>query len=140
MSFVNDEKYGLPRTFLGLQKGFLDLTIDGALGESGGESEEAVDVIQQIGPAQCGKGGIVGFEQVFIEGVHIASEGEGFSHSGISGQKKDSAPAFDIIESGHGFLEGFGIEDILSLEIFIKRKGLKPKPGEQIFHGRTSPL
>jgi len=42
MSLVDDEKYGLSRTFPGFQKALLDLTIDGALGESGRKAEETV--------------------------------------------------------------------------------------------------
>jgi hypothetical protein len=97
-------------------------------------------VVQQIRPAQGGEGGIVRFEKILIEGVHVAPEGEGFSHAGISGQKQDTAPPFDIIEPSHGFLEGFRLEDILSLEILIKRKPFETKPSQQVFHGRTSPL
>jgi len=130
MCFVNDHKYGLSRTFLGFQKGLLDLTIDGALREPWGKPQETVKVIQQIGATESGKRGIVGFEQVLIEGVYVAPEGEGLSHSGISGQKQDAAPAFDIIETSHGFLEGLRLEDILSLEILIKRKPLEPKPSQ----------
>ncbi len=126
----------------------MDLAIDGALGEPWRQPEETVDVIQEIGPAQGGKGGVVGFEKVLIQGIDVAAEGEGFSHPGVSGQKQDAAPAFDIIEPGHGFLEGLRFEDILSLEILIKRKPFETKPGEQVFsarggsfgHGRTSPL
>jgi hypothetical protein len=140
MSLIDDQKDGLPRILFGLQKGPLDLTIDGALGEPGREAEEAIDVIQQIGATEGGKGGIVGFKKIFIEGIDVASEGEGLSHAGISGQKQDTAPALDIIKPSHGFLEGFGLEDILSLEILIKRKPFEPKPSKQVFHGTTSPL
>ena len=140
MSFVNDEKDGLSRTFFGFQESFLDLAIDGALGESGREPEEAIDVIQEIGAAQGREGCIVRFEKVLIQGVHVAPEGEGFPYPGVSGEKQDAAPAFDIIESGHGFLEGLRLEDILGLEVLIKRKTFETKPGEQVFHGRTSPL
>jgi hypothetical protein len=140
MGLVDDEKDSFSRTLLGFEKRFLDLAIDGAFGESGGQPKEAVDVIQKIGATQGGKGGIVGFEKILIQGVHIAPEGEGFAHPRVSGQKQDAAPAFDIIESGHGFLEGFRLEDILGLEIFIKREPFEAKPGEQVFHGRTSPL
>jgi hypothetical protein len=97
-------------------------------------------VIQEIGATQGGKGGIVGFEQVLIEGVHVAPQGEGFSHAGVSSEKQEAAPPFDIIEPSHGFLEGLRLEDILGLEIFIKRKPFETKPSEQVFHGRTSPL
>jgi hypothetical protein len=140
MGLVDDEKDGFPRTLLGFQKGFLDLAIDGALGESRGETEETVDMIQEIGSAQGGEGGIVGFEKVFIQGVYVVSQGEGFSYPGVSRKEQDTASAFDIIEPSHGFLEGFRLEDILGFEIFIKREPFEAKPGEQVFHGRTSPL
>ena len=42
MGLIDDEEDGFPRTFLGFQKRFLDLAIDGALGESGGETEETI--------------------------------------------------------------------------------------------------
>jgi hypothetical protein len=140
MSFVDDHEYGLSRTLFGLQKGLLDLTIDGALRDSGRKAEETVQVIQEICATQGGKRGIVGFEKILIKGIHVASQGEGFAHPGVSGQKQDAAPAFDIVKAGHGFLEGVGFEDILGLEILIKRKPFEAKPSKQVFHGRTSPL
>ena len=42
MGLIDDEEDGLSRTFSGFQKGFLDLTIDGALGEPRRETEDAV--------------------------------------------------------------------------------------------------
>jgi hypothetical protein len=140
MSLVDDQEDGLPRTLFGFQKGLLDLTIDGALGESGREAEETIDVIQQIGTTQGGKRGIVGFKKILIKGIDVASQGEGLSHPGVPGQKQDAAPAFDIIEPSHGFLEGLRLEDILGLEILIKRKPFEPKPSQQVLHGMTSPL
>ena len=95
---------------------------------------------EQIRAAQGREGSIVGFEKVLIEAIHVTPQGEGFSHSGISGQKQDAAPTLDIVEPGHGFLEGLRLEDILGLEIFIKRKRFETEPSEQVFHGRTSPL
>jgi hypothetical protein len=87
------------------------------------------------------RGGIVGFEKVLIQSIHVVPEGEGFSHLPPGrGQKQDAAPAFDIIGPSHGFLEGLGLEDILGLEVFIKRKPFETKPGKQVFHGMTSPL
>ena len=97
-------------------------------------------MIQQIRPAQGGKGGIVRFEQVLIEGIHVTPQGESLSHPRISGQKQDAAPAFDIVESCRGLFKGFGLQDILGLEVLIKRKSFQSKPGEEVFHGRTSPL
>jgi hypothetical protein len=97
-------------------------------------------VIEQIRATQGGKGGIVGFEKILIEAIDVAPEGEGLSHPGISGQKQDAAPAFDIVKPSHGFLEGLRLEDLLGLEILIKRKRFETKPTEQVFHGRTSPL
>jgi hypothetical protein len=140
MGFVDDHEYGLSRTLFGLQKGFLDLTIDGALGESRGQTKETVQVIQEICATQGGKRGIVGFKKILIKGIDVASQGEGLSHPGVPGQEQDAAPAFDIVKAGHGFLEGLGFEDILGLEILIKRKPFETKPSKQVFHGRTSPL
>jgi hypothetical protein len=140
MGLIDDQEDGFSRTLFGFQESLLDLTVDGAFGESRGETEETIYVIQQIRPTQGGKGGIVGFEKILIEGVHVAPQGEGLSHSGVSGEKQNASPAFDIIEPSHSFLEGFGLEDILGLEILIKRKRFEPKPSEEVFHGRTSPL
>ena len=42
MGLIDDEEDGLSRTLSGFQKGFLDLTIDGALGEPRRETEDAV--------------------------------------------------------------------------------------------------
>ena len=42
MGLVDDEEDGFSRTLLGFQKSLLDLTIDGALGESGGETKETI--------------------------------------------------------------------------------------------------
>jgi hypothetical protein len=140
MGLIDDEKDSLSRTLSGFQKRFLDLAIDGALGESGRQTEETIDVIQKIRPTQGRERCIVGFEKVLIQGVYVAPEGEGFTYPRVSGQKQDAAPPFDIIEPSHGFLEGFGLEDILGLEIFIKREPFETKPSEQVFHGRTSPL
>jgi hypothetical protein len=140
MGFIDDEKDGFSRTLLGFQKYLLDLTVDSALGEPGGETEETIQVIQQIRATQGGKGGIVGFEEILIEGVDVAPQGEGLSHPGVSSQKQDATPALDIIEPSHGFLEGFRFEDILGLEILIKRESFETKPSKQVFHGRTSPL
>jgi hypothetical protein len=42
MGFIDDEKDRFPRTLPEFQKGLLDLTIDGALGESGRETEETI--------------------------------------------------------------------------------------------------
>jgi hypothetical protein len=140
VGLIDDEKDGFPRALLGFQKGLLDLAIDGALGEPRGEAEEAIDVIQQVGTTQSGKGSIVGFEKILIQGVYVAPQGESLSHPGVSGEKQDAAAPFDIIEPSHGFLEGLRFEDILGLEVLIKRESFETKPSEQVFHGRTSPL
>jgi len=42
MGLIDDEKDGFSRTLPGFQKGLLDLTIDGALGESRGKTEQTV--------------------------------------------------------------------------------------------------
>jgi len=97
-------------------------------------------MIEQIRATQSGKRGIVGFEKILIEGVYVTPQGEGLSHPGISGEKQDAAAPFDIIEPSYGFLEGLRFEDILGLEVLIKRESFETKPSEQVFHGRTSPL
>jgi hypothetical protein len=42
MGLIDDEEDGFPRPLPGFQKGLLDLTIDGTLGEPRRETEEAV--------------------------------------------------------------------------------------------------
>ena len=46
MGLIDDQEYGLSRTLPEFQKALLDLTIDGALGEPRGETEETIKVIQ----------------------------------------------------------------------------------------------
>jgi hypothetical protein len=42
MGLIDNQKDGLSRTLLGFQKTLLDLTIDGALGEPRGKTEETI--------------------------------------------------------------------------------------------------
>ena len=129
MGFIDDKEDGFSHLLFGFQDGLLDLGVDGALGHSVGETEEPVDVIEEIGPAQGGQWGVVGGEKVFIEAVHIASQSEGFSHPGISGEKEDSSPALDIIEPCHGLIKGLGIQGILRFDVFVKRESFQAEPG-----------
>jgi hypothetical protein len=71
MGLIDNQKDGLSRTFPGFQESLLDLTVNGALGEPRGKTEETIKVIQQIRPAQGGKRRIVGFEKIFIEAVRV---------------------------------------------------------------------
>jgi hypothetical protein len=134
MGLIDDEEDGFPELLFGFQKGLLDLGVDGALGKPLRESEEAVDVIEEIGPAQGSQGGVVGSEKIFIESVHIASQGEGFTHAGISGEKQDTAPAFDIIEPSQGLIEGLGVQGIGGFDVFVERETFQAEPGREIFH------
>jgi len=113
----------------GFQEGLLDLAVDSTLGHSVGKPEEAVDVIEEIGPAQGGQGCIVGSEEIFVEAVHITSQGECFSHPGISGEKEDASAALDIIEPCQGLIKGLGIQGIEGFDVFVKREPFKTEPG-----------
>ncbi len=84
MGLIDDEDYGFSHLLFGFEQGLLDLAVDGAFGQSVRESEEPVEVIEEIGPAQGGQGGIMGGEEIFIQAVDETSQGEGFSHPGIA--------------------------------------------------------
>lgn len=77
-------------------------------------------MVEQVGSAQGGEGGVVGFEEIFVEVMDIVSQDEGFSYPRVSRQQHDSTTAFDVVESGCGFFEGFCLEHVLSLEVLIK--------------------
>ena len=111
-----------PESFFGLQQGALDLGVDGAFGDPMGQAYQPVQMGEQIGAAQGGQRGIEGLEEVLVEAVHKAPQGEGFAHPGVSGQQQDPAAAFDVIQPGGAFFQGLGIEDILGLDVFIKRE------------------
>jgi hypothetical protein len=129
MGLIDDEQDGFTQLLFGFQEGLLNLGVDGTLGQSLRKPEESVDMIEQIGSAQGGQRGIVGGEKVFIEAVHIASQSEGFSHPGISGEKQDAAPALDIIEPCQGLIKGLGIHGILRFDIFVERESFQSEPG-----------
>ena len=129
MGLIDDEEDGFTQLLFGFQKGLLDLGVDGALGHSVWKTKEAVDVIEEIGPAQGGQRGVVGGEEIFVEAVHITSQGESFSHTGISGEKQDASPALDIIEPCQGLIKGLGIQGILRFDVFVKRESFQAEPG-----------
>jgi hypothetical protein len=129
MGLVDDEQDGFAQLLFGFQDGLLDLGVDGTLGQSLREPEEAVDVVEQIGPAQGGQRGIVGGEEVFIEAVHISSQSEGFSHPGISGEKQDATAALDIIEPCQGLIKWLGIHGIVRFDVFVERESFQAEPG-----------
>ena len=86
-------------------------------------------MVEQICPAQGGEGSIVGLEEILIKAVHVTPQGEGLSYAGISSQKEDTAPTFDIVESCLALLKGLGIEDLLGLDVLIKRECFESEPG-----------
>ena len=129
MSLIDDKEDGFAELLFGFQECLLDLGVDGAFGQSLREPQEAVDVIEEIGAAQGGQRGVVGCEEVIVERVDIASEGECFPHAGIAGEKKDAAPALDIIEPCKRFIEWFGIEGLGGFDIFVKRESFESEPG-----------
>ena len=62
-------------------------------------------MIEKIGSAERGKRGVTGLEKVLIEGIHIASQSQGFSNAGVPCEQEDAPTALDIIQSGFGLLE-----------------------------------
>jgi len=87
-------------------------------------------VIEQVGAAEGGKRSVVGFKEVFVEGIDIAAQGEGFADAWVAGEQEDAAPAFDVVEPCQALFEGFGIEGLAGLDIFIEREALQSEPGE----------
>jgi hypothetical protein len=140
MGLIDDEEDGFSRLFFGVQEGMLYLVVDGALGEPWSEAEQTIDVVEEIGPAEGGKGCVEGFEEVFIEGVHIAPESDGFSHPRVSGEEQDAPSSLDVVQACGAFFEGLGIEEIPGLDVFVEGEAFESEPGEEILHGRTLPL
>jgi len=52
VGLIDDEDDGLSLLLFGLDDGLLDLAVDSAFGESWGQPQEPVDVIEEIGPAE----------------------------------------------------------------------------------------
>ena len=88
---------------------------------------------EEIGPTEGGKWGIEGLEEIIVEGVDIASQGEGLSDAGVPGQEQDAASLFDIVEPGRALFQGFGIEDILGFDVFVKGEVLEAEPSKRSF-------
>jgi hypothetical protein len=128
MGLIDDKEDGFPELLFGLQKGLLDLRVDGALGHSVWKAEESVDVKEEIGPAQGGQRGIISVEQVFVEAVDIAPQGECFTDPWISGEKQDASPALDIIEPCQGLIEGLGVEGLGGFDVFVKGESFQSEP------------
>jgi hypothetical protein len=84
MRLVDDQEDGFPRLLAGFQEGGLDLSVDGAFGDSRRQPDQAVDVIEHIRPAERGQGGIERFEQILVETVHEAPKREGFADPRIA--------------------------------------------------------
>jgi hypothetical protein len=97
-------------------------------------------VIEEIGPAESGKWGVAGFKKVLVEGIHIASQSQGFSDARVSSEEEDAAAALDIIQAGFGLLECLGIEDVFGFNVFVKRGAFETEPCDDIFHDETLPL
>jgi hypothetical protein len=125
---VDDEDDGFAQLLFGFEQGLLDLAVDSAFGESLRESEESIYMIEEIGPAQGCQRGIVSGEEVVIEAVDVASQGECFSDPWIAGQKEDAPPSLDIVEASQAFIEGFGIEGVEGFDVLVKRESLKAEP------------
>ena len=109
----------------------MDLGVDGALGQPLWETQEAVYVIEEIGPAEGGKGGVVGLEEVIVEGVDMVSQGEGFSDARVPCQEQDAASSFDIVKPCHTLFEGLGMESILCFYVFVEGEALEAEPSQE---------
>jgi hypothetical protein len=140
VGFVDDEEDGFAGSFFGLQEGRLDLIVDGALGEPRGETEEPIDVVEEVGAAEGGKRGVEGLEQIFVEAVHVSPEGDGFAHPRISGEEEYSPSTLDVVEACGALLEGVGVEEILSFDVLVEGESFQTEPGEEVFHGKVLPL
>jgi hypothetical protein len=97
-------------------------------------------VIEEIGPAESGKGGIAGFKKVFVEGIHIASQDEGLTDAGVSCEEEDASASLDIVQSGRTLFEGFRIEDVFGFDVFVEGDAFESKPCDDILHKETLPL
>jgi len=75
MGLIDDQEDGFSGLLFGVQEGFLDLEVDGAFGKPGGQAEEPIDMIQKIGPAEGGQGGVKGFKEIFIEVIDEVAQG-----------------------------------------------------------------
>ena len=137
MGLVDDQEDGFSGLLFGVQEGFLDLEVDGAFGESGGQAQEPVEMIQEIGPAESGQGGVDGPEEVLIEPVHIGTQGQGFAHPGIAGEQQDAAPTLDVFQTGEALFQRFGFEEFLGFQVLVERETLEAEPGQEVLHDRT---
>ena len=100
MGLIDDQEDGFTGLFPGVQKGELDLMVDGTFGQPGGQTEEPIDVIKEIGAAEGGQRGIEGFKKVLVEGIDKASHGQGFADTRITGQEQDAPSSFDVFQTG----------------------------------------
>ncbi len=103
MGLIDNEEDGFSGLFFGFQKGLLDLVVDGTFRKPGGQAQEPIDMIKEIGPGEGGKRGIKGFEEVFVEGIDEASHGQGFADPGITGEQQDAPSAFNVFQTGQAF-------------------------------------
>jgi hypothetical protein len=140
VGFIDNEEDGFAGCFFGLQESALDLGVDGAFGKPRRQAEETIDVIEEVSAAEGGKRGIEGLEQIPVEAVHVAAKGEGFAHPRVSCEQQDAPSSLDVLQAGGAFFQGVGMESVLGLDVFIKRKALEAEPGEEIFHSLTLPL
>lgn len=132
--FIDDEEDGFAGSFFGLQESALDLGVDGAFGKPWSQAEKTINVVEQICAAEGGKRGIEGFEEIHVEAVHIATKGDGFAHPRVPCEQQDTPSSFDVLQVGGAFSQGVGVEDVLGLDVFIKREVLESEPGEEVFH------
>lgn len=85
VGLVDHKQDGFSCLLFGFQDVLLNLLVDGALTHSLLQAEETVDVVEEVGAAESGKGGVEGFEEVFVEGVDETPESDGFAHAGLTG-------------------------------------------------------
>jgi hypothetical protein len=139
VGLIDDQEDGLAGLLFGFKERLLDLVVDGTFGKPGGEPQESIDMIEEIGPGEGGKRGIKGLEEVFVEGIDKTSHGQGLTNSGITGKQEDTSSAFDVIQTGQTFFKRIGRKQIGRFDSLIKREVFETEPGQEILHERTLP-
>ena len=136
---VKDDDEGAAALLAGLEDLLLELGEEDALGEPGREAEAVVEVLQDVVPAEGGQRGVEGAEEVVVEAVDEAAQGDGLANAGVAGEEHDAAVALHVVEACAPLGEGVGGEHVGSLDVLGEGHALQAEPGEQVLHRRTSP-
>jgi hypothetical protein len=57
------------------------------------------------------------------------SERQGFTDAGVSGQKQDAAPAFDVLQPGCALFYRVGVQGIAGFDVLVKGEVFEREPG-----------